>query len=333
MMTCTNCGTNNRDDAKFCKGCGQSLRYSGTATQDLEAAALFCSGCGHVNRADARFCADCGAQLGLAAPLPPSPPILPPARAATTKLPGRQSIGAGVVARSAAGPAGPPLGKRAVLWLTLSVVVIAATGTTAWWLLGRTSLTPISAPANSAAAAAVVINASPQVVASASVPTVEIAKPASISAPHPNWHGTWQGTKPDSKMVISAAGVEIFDVVENDGKAEKFHEMTAWGNAHEPNGNDVESGYAKSSVSLTEILRSYEASVAMFRRDPTDFSISDPTLSRQMIGRITPGNYRVLWAYPGGDCRQRNMIIDGDLILSIVDCKYQHKIDLFTRSR
>lgn len=334
MITCTNCGTNNRDDAKFCKGCGQSLLCSETATQDLEAAGFFCSACGHGNRAEARFCVDCGAQLGLAAPLPPSPLVPLPSKAATTKFPERQSTGAGVVARSAIGPPGPPpSGKHAVFWLTCSLVVIAAAGTTAWWLLGRSSLTSISAPADTAAAAAVVINAPPQVAAPASVPTAEITKSTPTSGPHPNWHGTWQGATPDSKMVISPAGVEFFDVSEINGKSEKYFQKCPWVNASEASGNSEESGYAKSSVSLAEILRSYEATVATFRRDPSDLSISDPTQSRRMIGRINPGNYRVVWAYLGGDCGQRDMIIDGDLILSIVNCRYQHKIDLFTRSR
>ena len=155
----------------------------------------------------------------------------------------------------------------------------------------------------------------------------------SSAGPHPNWHGTWQGTSPDSKMVITGAGVEIFDVYENDGKKNKFHTKLPWVNTSEANGNDEESGYAKSSVSLAEISRAYESTVATFRRDPSDLSISDPTLSRRMIGRIKPGNYRVVWAYWGGDCGLRDMIIDGDLILSIVNCRYQHKISLFTRER
>ena len=50
-------------------------------------------------------------------------------------------------------------------------------------------------------------------------PPPVIAKPAPTSGPHPNWHGTWQGTTPDSKMVISAAGVEIFDGLKYGGKA------------------------------------------------------------------------------------------------------------------
>ena len=164
-------------------------------------------------------------------------------------------------------------------------------------------------------------------------PPPVIAKPAPTSGPHPNWHGTWQGTTPDSKMVISAAGVEFFDVSEINGKSEKYYQKCPWVNASEASGHTEESGYAKSSVSLAEISRAYEATVARFRRDPSDLSISDPTQSRRMIGRINPGNYRVVWAYWGGDCGLRDMIIDGDLILSIVSCGYQHKIDLFTRSR
>ena len=174
----------------------------------------------------------------------------------------------------------------------------------------------------------------PQVAQQASpeqAPPPVIAKPTPTSGPHPNWHGTWQGTTPDSKMVISAAGVEIFDVYENDGKKNKSHQMTTWGNATEATGNGEESGYAKSSVSLAEISRDYEATVARFRRDPSDLSISDPTQSRRMIGRINPGNYRVVWADLGGDCGQSDMIIDGDLILSIVNCRYRHEISLFTR--
>ena len=178
----------------------------------------------------------------------------------------------------------------------------------------------------------------PQVAQQASpeqAPPPVIAKPTPTSGPHPNWHGTWQGTTPDSKMVISAAGVEIFDGLKYGGKAHELDQMCMcpWVKASEASGNSEESGYAKSSVSLAEISRDYEATVARFRRDPSDLSISDPTQSRRMIGRINPGNYRVVWAYWGGDCGLRDMIIDGDLILSIVSCGYQHKIDLFTRSR
>ena len=147
--------------------------------------------------------------------------------------------------------------------------------------------------------------------------SIEVTKiEAPTGGPHPNWHGTWRGAKPNAKMVITATRV-------GDCK---------WINATEPRfDSDCESGYAKSSVSLTNISRSYEKSVALFQYDPSDFSISDPAQSRKLIGRINPGNYRVIWMDGGSDCGRQQLIIDGDLILGIVECKYQHQISLFTR--
>lgn len=206
---------------------------------------------------------------------------------------------------------------------------------------GRTHTAPHIArplsPANNAPVAterreATSANPGIEPAASGAAPTTVARADPSSSGPHPNWHGTWQGTKPDSKMVITAAGVEIFDVHKRDGKTEKYRYMAPWGTKN-PSGNGEESGYAKSSVSRAEILRAYEASVVQFRRDPSDFGISDPGLSRRFIGQIKPGNYRVVWADLGGDCGQRDMIVDDDLILSVSTCKYQHVIDLFTRVR
>lgn len=223
-------------------------------------------------------------------------------------------------------------GVSALLIVGSLLIVAGLTGLGFVWMQPGSS-PPRVATAESANRAAAPMQEVAQQASPEQAPPPVIAKPTPTSGPHPNWHGTWQGTTPDSKMVISAAGVEIFDVGVNDGKKNKFHINLPWVNATESNGNDEVSGYAKSSVSLAEILRSYEATVATFRRDPSDLSISDPTQSRRMIGRINSGNYRVVWAYMGGDCGQRDMIIDGDLILSIVHCRYQHKIDLFTRSR
>ena len=230
-------------------------------------------------------------------------------------------------------------------------------GTSAWALVGSLLIVAGMAglgvalikPGSQTPSIATVAPAAPVATgsAAAAAPTPADTKPAATSAastsatnanapssgPHPNWHGTWQSTKPDSKLVISAAGVEIFHARENNGKVEKFQQMARWSNANEPNGNDEASGYAKSSVSLTEISRAYEASVTLFQRDPSDFGISDPTLSRRFIGRIKPGNYRVVWADLGGDCGGQDMIIDDDLILSVATCKYQHTIELFTRVR
>jgi hypothetical protein len=174
--------------------------------------------------------------------------------------------------------------------------------------------------------------------------TLPVTNPTILSTPasapviptaglHPNWYGVWLGAATDSKMVITAAGVEIYVLHGNNEKVLRGPEMFKWGEAREPNGNDMASGYAKSSVSLAEVTHAYEEAVARFQRDPSALRISDPVQSRRLIRQIRPGNYRVVWVSQGGNCGQRNMIVDGDLILSIVSCEHEHTINLFTRSR
>lgn len=138
------------------------------------------------------------------------------------------------------------------------------------------------------------------------------------SGPHPNWHGTWRGGTPAVEMVITATRV---------GECK-------WVNATEPRfDGECEAGYAKSSLSLANLVRRFEESVALFQRDPSDFSITDPAQSRKLISRIKPGNYRVIWMQDGSDCGMGDLIVDGDSMLRVVDCKYRHQISLFTRVR
>ena len=222
-------------------------------------------------------------------------------------------------------------GASALVIVGSLLIVAGLAGLGFAWMQPGSPL-PGAVTAESAGRAPAPMPALAQPVSPEKEPPPVIAKPAPTSGPHPTWHGTWQGAMPDSKMVITAAGVEIFDVNKSDGKTQKYHSIAPWG-TKDPSGNGEESGYAKSSVSRAEILRAYEASVLQFRRDPSDFGISDPDLSRRFIGRIKPGNYRVVWADLGGDCGQRDMIVDDDLILSVSTCKYQHVIDLFTRVR
>ena len=49
-MSCTSCGTANREGAKFCDACGTPLPLS-------------CPSCGTANRPGAKFCNECGASL------------------------------------------------------------------------------------------------------------------------------------------------------------------------------------------------------------------------------------------------------------------------------
>jgi ribosomal protein L40E len=55
MVTCSNCGTENPVNAKFCEECGGKLE-----TADNK---MICPECGHNNPVNAKFCLDCGAKL------------------------------------------------------------------------------------------------------------------------------------------------------------------------------------------------------------------------------------------------------------------------------
>ena len=68
-MQCPQCGFENRDDARFCKRCGQSL--SGASA----VAPPFCPACGAAVKPGARFCARCGRPLAAT----PAPQVAPPA--------------------------------------------------------------------------------------------------------------------------------------------------------------------------------------------------------------------------------------------------------------
>jgi class 3 adenylate cyclase/tetratricopeptide (TPR) repeat protein len=56
-MRCSKCGTDNRETAKFCDGCGAQLQAQ-------------CTSCGTMSRAGARFCDSCGKALSASLPQP-----------------------------------------------------------------------------------------------------------------------------------------------------------------------------------------------------------------------------------------------------------------------
>ena len=185
--TCSNCGTNNREGAKFCKGCGQSVGDAAAGSHDPEMAGVSCSACGHLNRAGAQFCARCGTPLLFAAPPPPPPPPPPPAATTKVKMPERTSFNDAVVARSSINATGSPQPrKRSAVWLALSLIgiTIAIAGTTAWWTLGRPTSKPTPAASDATAPAPAIVNVTPKVAAPPSVPTVPIPA-AATTAPVP----------------------------------------------------------------------------------------------------------------------------------------------------
>lgn len=156
---------------------------------------------------------------------------------------------------------------------------------------------------------------------------------AASSGPHPNWHGTWQGETPGSRLVIGPAGVDWTFIRKDNGKLRTLTERCKWTPRTQASGDGCHSGYAKSSKTLAAIQAEYESSVVAFRRDPTDFSISDPARSRAALRSVASGRYRVLWFEGEGDCSRHEMIMDNDTVLSVMQCHYGHHVERFTRVR
>ena len=71
-MTCTSCGTENREGRKFCAECGSALAHG-------------CPSCGAANEPGERFCGECGTGLG-ATSSPASPTAVTTAPAAERRL-------------------------------------------------------------------------------------------------------------------------------------------------------------------------------------------------------------------------------------------------------
>jgi len=154
----------------------------------------------------------------------------------------------------------------------------------------------------------------------------------------PQWFGTWknQDGNTHTTMTISASKIE-FTVVRPDeqGKPETFNFAHLWTNRSDDAAGELTAvfGYAKKRFPLPEISRNYEEALRQYRRDPSDFHVSDPARSRQAIGAMSPGVYKVMWSYSDGDCGYDEYVIDGDKILDVNTCKYRFNVKLFNRVR
>lgn len=146
------------------------------------------------------------------------------------------------------------------------------------------------------------------------------------------WYGTWKSQDGKKTLTISASKIDVSEVRDNDqGKPERFQYVHDWVNKSEP--EDGRFGYSNKQVSPGELAKRYQENFNLYKKDSTDFSISDPAASREAIGAISPGVYKVMWSYAGGDCAYWEYIADKDKMLEINDCKYRFGVQLFNRVR
>ena len=75
---CSVCGTENRDEAQFCRACGTTFGLAGSSTDAAAApAGMTCAECGFHNKPGVRYCANCGVSL-LAGAAPAEPEAAAP---------------------------------------------------------------------------------------------------------------------------------------------------------------------------------------------------------------------------------------------------------------
>ena len=202
---CSNCHTENRDDAQFCRGCGTSLATAPPAADAGAEAGLTCFECGFVNKPGVRYCAKCGVNLmgsvvvprskmhtpaPAAAPAaadypPPFDPLpvpdVPDPRTAIEyeREEAAESPPAGV---GFGMPPAPPAANRTPLWAGLGIAVLVAAGV-AWWFLSSSPSAPPSGalPAATEAPAAPVA-ATPAAPAAVTTPVTPVEAAAAATA-------------------------------------------------------------------------------------------------------------------------------------------------------
>lgn len=116
----------------------------------------------------------------------------------------------------------------------------------------------------------------------------------------------------------------------DDGKLEKYTGETRWSNSDSDWNEEETFGLSRKQTTRAEILRRYEMALKRYKKTPTDFSISDPKLSRNAIQVMPAGTYQVMWSYFGGESGEE-YIVDRDRMLAIKDDPYGFSVTLYNR--
>ncbi len=119
-MKCSNCGFENRPDARFCKQCGQPLVAPGAPPPEE----MLCPACGASYKPGARFCSRCGNPLttGAMPSQPPTQPSMPPTYPPAAGIPPFQQPPAPVAAQY------PSRRVPGVVWVLGAIVLLLCIG-------------------------------------------------------------------------------------------------------------------------------------------------------------------------------------------------------------
>ena len=161
-----------------------------------------------------------------------------------------------------------------------------------------------------------------------------IFAPSAIAELAPQWYGVWKSASGQESLTISASKIITeFQREDEPGKFRNIKIELKWSDSNDPNPSKDEErfGYSKKRISPSDVAHIFENAVNTLGVGQPDFSVSDPKISRQAIKSISPGVYKIVWTYFGGDCGNNEYILDGDKILEMDQCKYRVGVRLFKR--
>jgi hypothetical protein len=145
-----------------------------------------------------------------------------------------------------------------------------------------------------------------------------------------DWLGRWRSQDGENSLVISSAKlVSTFRRKDDDGKSSNFTVTAHWRNL--TNSNEEETfGLSKKQVTLDEIAKRYEKALQQYKKDPMDYGVSDPKITRKAMLTMSPGSYQVMWSYFGGESGSE-YIVDKDHMLEVKDDPYGFSVTLYNR--
>lgn len=150
------------------------------------------------------------------------------------------------------------------------------------------------------------------------------------SLPFVEWYGTWRSQDGKNSLALSSSKmVSTFLVKEDNGKFRKVTVEARWSNLTASNEEET-FGLSKKNITPTEIAKRYEKALQYHKKNPTDFGVSDPQLSRKAISAMSHGSYQVMWSYFGGESGSE-YIVDKDRILEVKDDPYGFTVTLYDR--